>query len=123
MEHVAAAISPELEGQVQAEQKQGKTVSYLATGKAAVGFVVISDKIKETRKEAIRKFQQEGLLVIMFTGDNDDTDRAVSETRNQDGYQAQVILENTLAEIKHVQVGTQKTAVEVEGLKAAQEYS
>src|SRR3546814_501906 len=76
MEHVAAAISPELEGQVQAEQKQGKTVAYLATGKAAVGFVVISDKIKETSKEDIRKLHQEGLMVITFTVDNEDTDRA-----------------------------------------------
>src|SRR3546814_19319534 len=68
MEHVAAAISPELEGQVHAEHKQGKTVSYLATGKAAVGFVVLSDKIKETSQEAIRTLQQEGLLVIERKG-------------------------------------------------------
>src|SRR3546814_10338612 len=91
MEQVSAAISPELEGQVQAEQKQGKTVSYLAIGKAAVGFVVISDKIKKTSMEAIRKLQQEGLQVIMFTGDNEDTARAVSETMKLDGFRAQML--------------------------------
>src|SRR3546814_4390535 len=80
MEQVSAAISPELEGQVQAEQKQGKTVSYLAIGKAAVGFVVISEKIKKTSMEAIRKLQQEGWQVIMLTGDNEATARTVSET-------------------------------------------
>ncbi|RYY09786.1 MAG: heavy metal translocating P-type ATPase, partial [Chitinophagaceae bacterium] len=86
MEQVHAAISPELMEQVKDEQKQGKTVSYLAVGDHAIGFVVISDKIKESSKEAIGKSQKEGLQVFMFTGDNEDTAKAVSETLSLDGY-------------------------------------
>src|SRR3546814_9648397 len=66
MEQVSAAISPELEGQVKAEQKQGKTVSYLAIGKAAVGFVVIYDKIKKKHMEANRNLNKEGVQVRVF---------------------------------------------------------
>jgi Cu2+-exporting ATPase len=94
MEQVNAKVSTELNEQVKKEQKQGKTVSYLAVENAAVGFVVISDKIKESSKEAIRKLQEEGLKVMMFTGDNEDTAKAVSETLNLDGYKAQMLPEN-----------------------------
>jgi heavy metal translocating P-type ATPase len=65
MEQVHAVISPGLMEQVKAEQKQGKTVSYLAVGDHAIGFVVISDKIKESSKEAIIKLQKEGLKVFI----------------------------------------------------------
>lgn len=47
-------------------------VSYLAESGNAVGFVVISDKIKESSKEAIKNLQAKGLRVIMLTGDNED---------------------------------------------------
>lgn len=119
MEQVKAIISPELKDQVKAEQKQGKTVSYLAQGKSAVGFVVISDKIKESSREAIRKLQEEGLQVIMFTGDNEDTAKAVSETLNLDGYKAQMLPEDKLNEIKKLQASGKKVAMAGDGINDA----
>lgn len=119
MEHVQVEINFELSGQVKAEQKQGKTVSYLAVGKTAVGFVVISDKIKESSREAIQKLQQEGLQVIMFTGDNADTAKAVSETLNLDGYKAQMLPENKLEEIKRLQAEGKKVAMAGDGINDA----
>ncbi|TCK83657.1 heavy metal translocating P-type ATPase [Albibacterium bauzanense] len=119
MEQVKAKINPDLEKQVKAEQKQGKTVSYLAIGKSAIGFVVISDKIKESSKEAIQKLQKEGLQVIMFTGDNEDTAKAVSETLNLDGYKAQMLPEDKLKEIKHLQAEGKKVAMAGDGINDA----
>ena len=91
MGEINAVISPELKKQVQTEQKLGKTVSYLSEGNLAIGFVVISDKIKESSKEAIHNLQKEGLQVIMLTGDNEETAKAVSETLNLDGYKSQML--------------------------------
>jgi Cu2+-exporting ATPase len=119
MEQVNAKVSTELNEQVKKEQKQGKTVSYLAVENAAVGFVVISDKIKESSKEAIRKLQEEGLKVMMFTGDNEDTAKAVSETLNLDGYKAQMLPENKLDEIKHLQGEGKKVAMAGDGINDA----
>ncbi len=119
MEQVKAEVSSELHEQVKAEQKQGKTVSYLAVGNAAVGFVVISDKIKESSKDAIRKLQEEGLKVMMFTGDNEDTARAVSETLNLDGYKAQMLPEDKLEEIKRLQGEGRKVAMAGDGINDA----
>lgn len=119
MEQVEAEVSSELHEQVKAEQKQGKTVSYLAVDNAAVGFVVISDKIKESSKDAIRKLQEEGLKVMMFTGDNEDTARAVSEALNLDGYKAQMLPENKLEEIKRLQSEGRKVAMAGDGINDA----
>lgn len=119
MEHVEAEIPSELDRQVKEAQKQGKTVSYLAVGNKAVGFVVISDKIKESSAAAIRKLQQEGLKVIMFTGDNEDTARAVSGTLNLDGFKAGMLPEDKLNEIKKIQAEGKKVAMAGDGINDA----
>jgi Cu+-exporting ATPase len=119
MEQVHAQIDKDLNEQVKTEQKQGKTVSYLAIDKKAVGFVVISDKIKETSKEAIHKLQQEGLQVVMFTGDNEDTAKSVSQFLKLDGYKAQMLPENKLEEIKKLQSEGKKVAMAGDGINDA----
>lgn len=119
MEQIKASISTELHKQVKAQQKLGKTVSYLAEGKAAIGFVVISDKIKETSKEAIHTLQQEGLQVLMFTGDNEDTAKAVSEALHLDGYKAQMLPQDKLNEVKKLQVEGKKVAMAGDGINDA----
>lgn len=119
MEHVNAQIAPELERQVSAAQQQGKTVSYLATGNKAIGFVVISDKIKPSSAAAIKKLREEGLAVIMFTGDNEDTARAVSETLNLDGFKAQMLPEDKLNEVKKLQAEGKKVAMAGDGINDA----
>ena len=119
MEQVKATITPELDKQVKAEQKLGKTVSYLSEGNTAIGFVVISDKIKASSLEAIRKLQEEGLKVIMFTGDNEGTAKAVSETLHLDGYKAQMLPEDKLNEIKRLQSEGKKVAMAGDGINDA----
>lgn len=119
MEEIKATISPELKKQVTADQKLGKTVSYLSEDSTAIGFVVISDKIKESSKEAIHNLQKEGLKVIMFTGDNEETARAVSETLHLDGYKAQMLPGDKLNEIKRLQNEGNKVAMAGDGINDA----
>ena len=119
MEQVKATVSPELNKLVTTEQKLGKTVSYLSAGNKAIGFVVISDKIKESSKEAISILQKEGLQVIMFTGDNEDTARAVSATLNLDGFKAQMLPGDKLNEIIRLQENGKKVAMAGDGINDA----
>ncbi len=119
MEQVGADISPQLVEEVKSEQRQGKTVSYLSEGNTAIGFVVISDKIKESSREAIRRLQEEGLQVWMFTGDNEDTARSVSETLHLDGYRAQMLPEDKLNEVKHLQAEGKNVAMAGDGINDA----
>src|SRR3546814_15133906 len=55
----------------------------------------------------------------MFTGDNEDTARAVSETLNLDGFKAQMLPENKLAEIKQLQAEGKKVAMAGDGINDA----
>lgn len=119
MELVNAQISNELDEKAKAEQKLGKTVSFLSVGNKAVGFIVISDKIKESSKEAIRKLQKEGLQVIMFTGDNEDTAKAVTNVLKLDGYKAQMLPEDKLNEVKILQSAGKKVAMAGDGINDA----
>jgi P-type Cu+ transporter len=119
MMEIHAVISDELKKQVDSEQKLGKTVSYLSEDNTAIGFVVISDKIKESSKEAINNLQKEGLKVIMFTGDNEETARAVSDTLNLDGYKAQMLPGDKLNEIKRLQAEGKKVAMAGDGINDA----
>jgi len=119
MEDIKANISAELKTQVTIDQRLGKTVSYLAEENKAIGFVVISDKIKESSREAIHNLQKEGLQVFMFTGDNEETARAVSETLHLDGYRAQMLPGNKLDEIKRLQSEGKKVAMAGDGINDA----
>ncbi|MBB2147984.1 copper-transporting P-type ATPase [Pedobacter gandavensis] len=119
MEHVGAEISADLAEQVKSAQKLGKTVSYLSVGKLAVGYVVISDKIKASSAGAIRKLQEEGLQVMMFTGDNEDTARAVSDSLNLNGFKAQMLPEDKLNEIKKLQAEGKMVAMAGDGINDA----
>lgn len=94
-------------------------VSYLAESGNAVGFVVISDKIKESSKEAIKNLQAKGLRVIMLTGDNEDTAKAVSDVLNLDGFKAQMLSEDKLKEVKKLQAEGKKVAMAGDGINDA----
>jgi len=62
-----------------AEQKLGKTVSYIAFDVVAVGFVSIFDAIKLSSAVAIKELMLQGVEVIMLTGDNVNTAKAVAD--------------------------------------------
>lgn len=98
---------------------QGKTVSYLSEGSTIIGFVVISDKIKASSAGAIQKLQKEGLQVLMFTGDNEDTARAVSDTLHLDGFKAQMLPEDKLKEIQKLQNDGKRVAMAGDGINDA----
>jgi len=119
MADVKANITKETNEKVTIVQKQGKTVSYLALENKVIGFVVISDKIKASSKDAINRLQKEGLKVIMFTGDNEDTAKAVSDMLNLDGYKAQMLPQDKLEEIKKIQASGKKVAMAGDGINDA----
>ncbi|WP_316776895.1 copper-translocating P-type ATPase [Pedobacter antarcticus] len=119
MIQVNAEIPSDSAEMVSLAQKQGKTVSYLASNGKVIGYIIISDKIKISSKDAIRKLQLEGLKVLMYTGDNENTAKAVSEALNLDGYKAQMLPEDKLNAIKELQNSGKKVAMAGDGINDA----
>ncbi|OWW26287.1 copper-translocating P-type ATPase [Zobellia sp. OII3] len=112
-------ISEALKYEVEVYQKQGKTVSYLAVNDKAAGYVVIGDKIKETSKKAIQKLQDSGIAVVMLTGDNWNTAKAVADALNLADFKAGMLPQDKLAEVERLQAQGKKVAVAGDGINDA----
>ena len=84
MESKGIKISSDQNSDVKRHQKQGKTVSYIAIDDKVEGFLIISDAIKSTSKQAIQSLMNDGVMVYMLTGDNHNTAQAV-EAKVNDG--------------------------------------
>ena len=119
MNEAQVSILDSLKADVGSHQKQGKTVSYLAIGDKAVGFVAIGDKIKETSKKAIEELQKAGIAVIMLTGDNHDTAKAVAEQLSLADFKAGMLPQDKLAEVERLQSEGRKVAVAGDGINDA----
>jgi Cu2+-exporting ATPase len=85
----------------------------------AVGFVVITDKIKETSKKAISELQSLGISVIMLTGDNYDTAKAVAGELDLTKFKAGMLPQDKLNEVESLQEQGKKVAVAGDGINDA----
>jgi len=85
------------------EQAKGKTVPFIAVNNELIGFVVISDAIKETSKSAINSLKSKGVEVIMMTGDNKYTAKAVAEELGLTNYFADCLPEDKLNKVGELQ--------------------
>ncbi|MBE0391710.1 heavy metal translocating P-type ATPase [Flavobacterium sp. PL002] len=119
MEHVKATIANDLENTVIAEQKLGKTVSYIAVDAVAVGFVAITDAIKTTSANAIKELMSQGVEVIMLTGDNENTAKAVADELHLTSFIAGCLPQDKLNEIKRLQAEDKIVAMAGDGINDA----
>jgi len=119
MEQVKATISDDIENKIIAEQKLGKTVSYIAVDGIAVGFVSITDAIKVSSKDAIKELMRQGIEVIMLTGDNVNTAKAVADELKLSSYKAGCLPEDKLKEIKKLQAEGKIVAMGGDGINDA----
>ena len=119
MEQVKVTVSDDLENKIIAEQKLGKTVSYIAVDGVAVGFVSISDAVKTSSAAAIKELMRQGVEVIMLTGDNVNTAKAVADELNLTSYKASCLPEDKLTEIKRLQSEGKIVAMAGDGVNDA----
>ncbi|MCF6185825.1 MAG: HAD-IC family P-type ATPase, partial [Bacteroidales bacterium] len=119
MSEIGADIPENLKNEVEKEQKLGKTVSYIAVNNKVAGFITISDAIKKTSKEAVQKLIHQGVEVIMLTGDNKNTAKAVADEMNITSFKAECMPEDKLNEIKRLQAEGKIVAMAGDGINDA----
>ena len=119
LEQFSIVITETLAKEVKAEQQQGKTVSYITEENEAVGYVSIFDAIKKTSEKAIKELQNNGVEVIMLTGDNKNTAKAVAEQLNLKHYKAEFLPGDKLNEIKTLQQQGKIVAMAGDGINDA----
>ncbi|PKQ46143.1 heavy metal translocating P-type ATPase [Confluentibacter flavum] len=119
MEYSNAEITSKMQEEVKTFQKQGKTVSYLSVDKEVVGYVVIGDKIKATSAKAIAELQKNGIDVIMLTGDNHDTAKAVADELKLADFKASMLPEDKMKEVEKLQQQGKVVAMAGDGINDA----
>jgi len=119
MQEAGADISKTIQKEISEEQKKGKTVPMLSVDEKVVGYVVIADKIKGTSKKAINELQQKGIEVIMLTGDNHDTAKAVAAKLNLADFKAEMLPQDKLEVVEKLHAEGKKVAMAGDGINDA----
>jgi Cu+-exporting ATPase len=72
-------------------REDGQTAVFLAVGSRLAGLIGVADPIKDSSAEALRELRQAGLHVVMLTGDNATTARAVARKLGIEDVRADVL--------------------------------
>jgi P-type Cu+ transporter len=100
-------------------ESEGKTAMLIAVDQKLAGVVAVADTVKETSKEAIARMRALGLDVIMLTGDNQRTAKAIADEVGIDHILAEVLPEQKSDEIKKLQDQGKKVAMVGDGINDA----
>lgn len=84
-------------------EHDGKTAMIISVDGRVKGIVAVQDTVKETAKEAIKSLHDQGLEIIMLTGDNGSTASAIARQVNIDTVIAEVLPEEKAAQVRKVQ--------------------
>ncbi|HPE82664.1 MAG TPA: heavy metal translocating P-type ATPase [Aequorivita sp.] len=119
MKEAGADISEEIQKKISQEQQKGKTVPMLSVDGEVVGYIVIADKIKQTSKKAIAELQKKGIQVIMLTGDNYDTAKAIASELDLADFKAEMLPQHKLEVVEKLQTEGKKVAMAGDGINDA----
>jgi Cu+-exporting ATPase len=100
-------------------EAQGKTVVYIAGSKSVVGVIAVADQLKPFAKEAVDELKRMGKHVLLITGDNERTARAIAEQVGIDDVLASVLPGQKAQKIKELQAQGFKVAMVGDGVNDA----
>ena len=100
-------------------RRNGETVMFVAVDGVYAGLVGVADRIKGTTVEAIKALHDEGLRIVMLTGDSRVTAEAVARSVGIDTVEAEVLPEQKAAVIKRLQAEGRKVAMAGDGINDA----
>ena len=113
------ALEETLLAQTRALQEAGQTVAAVAVDGQVAGLLGIADTLREGSRAAVRALQAAGLEVVMLTGDNERTARAIAAQLGIQELRADVLPGDKAAVIAQLQEGGQRVAMVGDGINDA----
>ncbi len=113
------AFDESLANRVDDFRRAGQTVIFVAVDGKAAGLIGVADRVKETTAQAIEQLHRAGLKVVMLTGDNILTAKAVARQIGIDEVHADVSPEDKSRVIKDLQAGGSVVAMAGDGINDA----
>lgn len=105
--------------EVELLSEQGNTVIYIAINDKAVGIIALADKFKKNSKVAIEKLSNMGFEIIMLTGDNKKTAKAIARNLKVDKVIAEVLPSEKAEKVKEIQGEGKKVIMVGDGINDA----
>ena len=100
-------------------RREGQTVMFVAIDGTLAGLIGVADPIKETTLEAIQQLHQEGLRIVMITGDNRTTAETVARSLGIDHVMPEVLPDQKAAMVKQLQEEGRTVAMAGDGINDA----
>jgi len=100
-------------------RREGHTVMFVAIDNQLAGLISVADPIKESTVDAIRKLHEEGIRIVMLTGDNQTTAEAVARKLHIDQVIADVLPEQKKDMVQHLQKEGRIVAMAGDGINDA----
>ena len=112
-------IAPEFLNQAQNFADAGKTPLLFTQDNNLLGIIAVADVIKPESPNAIKELQNLGVQVVMLTGDNERTARAIAQQAGVNDVVAGVLPDGKENEIKKLQADNKKVAMVGDGINNA----
>ena len=116
LQQLGINLEATLNSKVVHQQKLGKTVSYISINNNLCGYVVLADAIKPSSDQAIQKLANQGVQVIMMTGDDNNTAQAVARELNLKDFHAQCLPQDKINKVKELQTQGKIVAMTGDGI-------
>jgi P-type Cu+ transporter len=100
-------------------RQAGQTVMFVAVDGEPAGLVGVADPVKATTPEAIKALHEDGIKVVMLTGDNRTTAEAVAKAVGIDRVEADVLPDQKAAVVKRLQANGERVAMAGDGINDA----
>jgi Cu+-exporting ATPase len=100
-------------------RRQGRTVIFVAVDDRPAGLVVVADPVKASTPEAIRMLHEDGIRIVMLTGDSRVTAQAVAHELGIDEVEAEVLPQQKGEVIKRLQAQRRIVAMAGDGINDA----
>ncbi|RUX93960.1 copper-translocating P-type ATPase, partial [Mesorhizobium sp. M7D.F.Ca.US.004.01.2.1] len=108
-----------ISAKAEALQVEGKTAMFVVVDKKLAGLVAVADPVKATTAEAIRALHDSGLRIIMATGDNERTARAIARSLGIDEVRAGLLPEQKAALVDELRATGKGVAMAGDGVNDA----
>ncbi len=109
----------ELATRAESLRADGQTVMFVTVDGKAAGLIGVADPIKKTTPEAIKQLHEEGIRIVMLTGDSHTTAEAVARKLNIDEVVAEVLPNQKVDVVKKFQAEGRFVAMAGDGINDA----
>jgi Cu+-exporting ATPase len=109
----------DLRERAEAGRREGQTVMFVAIDGLAAGLLGVADPIKASTPEAIRQLRDEGIRIVMLTGDSRTTAEAVARTLGIEHVEAEVLPEQKVEVVRDLQAKGRVVAMAGDGINDA----